>query len=855
MNLDQTVISRSPLEHPTESGNVKDAKLPNPATQSDEATLINQTKMPEGNNNYWVTSLMKALPQISRKYQRSKSKSLPKSPKRSKSWQGPIRVIYPKTEKEPAYSKLFSSKIYAITDLWNESPSKFSDYCTYDPRRKVLRAYSLADMEKIPPDAQAAVESGVELIWLPSYLNDMPKGKEAIEAGLTPWVGWDLDISQSPTFGLFDDSEAHQSLEGIDELAKGLWQNTVPKRKRSLPRTNDNITTSDSEINLLCSEDLEPASGVTTRTWADLARTFHEARTGEKTGDTKSICKKSTKAVATRPQPLAHKARAEVASRKESHMCEEHRISSISSLQAGFKFSLFGKEFSEAREESLWSNDSIESINSAEEEGTGNLGNGTKSIDGFYIELPTISKRPDEDSVAQSIKDSEECVRGCSDISAEHRPITSSVLLQNDPSYKLPLDETDFFSEETSCEHDRPDKSENGLYGASIRDIAFYKHFGVSIEDSRRVSLFRTIEEAIRKRIDEQGLCIDRSVFSLESDTSPEKAFQKSGLQANKLVVGINAVEAEEVPDTTTPSSILSYTSYIEAEEARSRLYQDELFLPRNITEADNDRVDLKTKKISFGIFDGKDEQSCIAAPVANSPWTPTKVMDASQFHTPANPTHRIEDTNQSSTIIIEESSSLLLTKEAERHLCESPTIPIWQDGGQEHFGSVIDASTSPRVTTNVEHSSQILIPKKKISEVERSSQIPIPKRKSIGALVDIFQARGLISPSLKRSIHRSPTTPRLCLSQVTSRPTAPNPRIVTPSGTVYAISVGTHNQRRVPAAKRVPTPHVTFTRPWSRLSDADTDENPRDEQPQKADVEIATDKENSHDHDSQLYG
>jgi hypothetical protein len=94
-----------------------------------------------------------------------------------------------------------------------------------------------------------------------------------------------------------------------------------------------------------------------------------------------------------------------------------------------------------------------------------------------------------------------------------------------------------------------------------------------------------------------------------------------------------------------------------------------------------------------------------------------------------------------------------------------------------------------------------------------------------VGALVDIFQARGIM-PSLRPALHRK-VSPTPLANKAGSRSTIPIARIVTPSGNMYhpagtvCVPVGCPLSRS--AIKRFPTPIVPF-RPSSSLSSMDTD-------------------------------
>ncbi|KAE9374776.1 hypothetical protein N431DRAFT_438193 [Stipitochalara longipes BDJ] len=102
----------------------------------------------------------------------------------------------------------------------------------------------------------------------------------------------------------------------------------------------------------------------------------------------------------------------------------------------------------------------------------------------------------------------------------------------------------------------------------------------------------------------------------------------------------------------------------------------------------------------------------------------------------------------------------------------------------------------------------------------------PAKQEGRVGALVDIFQARGLM-PSMKPALH-SKASPSSSRSRSGDRPTTPTARIVTPSGSMYhpagAVCVAAGRPLSRSPIKRVPTPVSPFFRPSSGLSSIDTD-------------------------------
>jgi hypothetical protein len=94
-----------------------------------------------------------------------------------------------------------------------------------------------------------------------------------------------------------------------------------------------------------------------------------------------------------------------------------------------------------------------------------------------------------------------------------------------------------------------------------------------------------------------------------------------------------------------------------------------------------------------------------------------------------------------------------------------------------------------------------------------------------VGALVDIFQARGIM-PSLRPALHRK-VSPTPFANKAGSRSMTPTARIITPSGNMYhqagTVCVPAGHPLSRSAIKRVPTPIIPF-RPSSGPSSVDTD-------------------------------
>jgi hypothetical protein len=113
------------------------------------------------------------------------------------------------------------------------------------------------------------------------------------------------------------------------------------------------------------------------------------------------------------------------------------------------------------------------------------------------------------------------------------------------------------------------------------------------------------------------------------------------------------------------------------------------------------------------------------------------------------------------------------------------------------------------------------------VSVVGKAARQDYPAKQGgrVGALVDIFQARGIM-PSLRPALHRK-VSPTPLANKAGSHSTIPIARIVTPSGNMYhpagtvCVLAGCPLSRS--AIKRVPTPIVPF-RPSSSLSSMDTD-------------------------------
>ncbi|PSS18721.1 hypothetical protein M430DRAFT_35152 [Amorphotheca resinae ATCC 22711] len=136
------------------------------------------------------------------------------------------------------------------------------------------------------------------------------------------------------------------------------------------------------------------------------------------------------------------------------------------------------------------------------------------------------------------------------------------------------------------------------------------------------------------------------------------------------------------------------------------------------------------------------------------------------------------------------------------------------------------------RTTYNIEDSARALMPTTlddlNIRSGVAKNSVPKQEGKKVGGLVEIFQARGMMTPSLRSGLHRI-SAPSNFVHQSSGRPAIPSARIVTPSGAVYSpsgtVCVATPGPSPYPSPiKRVPTPHPSYIRPNSGLSDANTE-------------------------------
>jgi hypothetical protein len=97
---------------------------------------------------------------------------------------------------------------------------------------------------------------------------------------------------------------------------------------------------------------------------------------------------------------------------------------------------------------------------------------------------------------------------------------------------------------------------------------------------------------------------------------------------------------------------------------------------------------------------------------------------------------------------------------------------------------------------------------------------------KKVGALVDIFQAHGIMQ-SMKPALHQKQSPPPFP-HQSGGRPVTPTARIITPSNGVYlpagTVCVAAGRPLLSSPIKRVPTPRSPIVRPTSGLSNVDTD-------------------------------
>jgi hypothetical protein len=136
------------------------------------------------------------------------------------------------------------------------------------------------------------------------------------------------------------------------------------------------------------------------------------------------------------------------------------------------------------------------------------------------------------------------------------------------------------------------------------------------------------------------------------------------------------------------------------------------------------------------------------------------------------------------------------------------------------------------RATYNIEDSARALMPTTlddlNIRSGVAKNSVPKQEGKKVGGLVEIFQARGMMAPSLRSGLHRI-SAPSNFVHESSGRPAIPSARIVTPSGAVYSpsgtVCVATPGLSPYPSPiKRVPTPHPSYIRPNSGLSDANTE-------------------------------
>jgi hypothetical protein len=112
------------------------------------------------------------------------------------------------------------------------------------------------------------------------------------------------------------------------------------------------------------------------------------------------------------------------------------------------------------------------------------------------------------------------------------------------------------------------------------------------------------------------------------------------------------------------------------------------------------------------------------------------------------------------------------------------------------------------------------------VGKAARQSSPAKQDGKNVGALVDIFQARGLMQ-SIRPALYRK-QSPAPFLHHSVGQPATPSARIITLSGSVYhpagTVCVAAGHPLSTSPIKRVPTPRSPIVRPSSGLSNVDTD-------------------------------
>lgn len=84
-----------------------------------------------------------------------------------------VEIQYPNTADTSRQTKLYKSKLAALTALYRENGSEFDRFCTYNPREQTIFVDLL---DNLVPDFATFDRMGCELIWIPAF-NQHTNGK------------------------------------------------------------------------------------------------------------------------------------------------------------------------------------------------------------------------------------------------------------------------------------------------------------------------------------------------------------------------------------------------------------------------------------------------------------------------------------------------------------------------------------------------------------------------------------------------------------------------------------------------------------------------------------------------------